>query len=312
MIALLVVLWIFIGLLIVGFLIFVINETDFLYFEPSEYPELDLSNLVHKDASPIYHLKGNENAIMFVHGFTGNPSEWRYYSEKAIEEGFDVITPKQPGAGTSKEDFKNSYFSQWYSFIRDEYKKYRQNYKRFFVVGLSMGGALTLKLTEEFAYDDKFSPTAITTIAAPVFLNSLIENGVLYNPIMYFSRMGSWFTDEMPPRWPAINEDGAGQSHNYRGTFPKQVHSLKMGIKPVKANLRKITVPVFLAHSKGDSVVPYQNMFYIAQNVSSKKVKLKSYDIREFKHAQHSLPVYHSTRDDLYDEVMYFIRQNIV
>jgi carboxylesterase len=311
MAVLIILLWIFIGIMIFGLIIYVINETNFLYFEPKEYSGTDPSKLVHEDASPIYHLKGSENAIMFIHGFTGNPHEWKYYSQKAIDEGFDVITPLQPGAGTSKEDFKKSYFSQWYNHIRKEYIKHRPNYKRFFIAGLSMGGALTLKLAEEFALDDKLYPTAILTISAPVFLNSLFENGALYSPILYLSRIGSWFIDEMESRWPVIEEDGAGRLSNYRGTFPKQTHSLKMGIKPVKAGLHKITMPVFLAHAKGDSVVPYPNMFYIARHVSSKKIKLKSYDISEYKHSNHTLPVYYSTRDDLYDEMMYFIRQNM-
>lgn len=310
MLGLFIILWFLFGLFIVILLLYVINETEFLYSEPSEYVEPDLSDLMHKEASPMYRIEGNKNAVMLVHGFTGTPYQLRRYAESLNKQGFDIIMPLQPGAGTSKKDFKKSYFSQWYKCNKDNYIKYRPKYDKFFILGLSMGGALTLRLAEEFGTGE-LAPTALITISAPVFLNSLIENGVLYSPKVYLSRVAGWFVDEMPERFPPVEEDNATDTVSYDGTFPRQVQSLKLGLKNVKASLRKVKAPIFLSHSKGDKTVPYENIHYISKRVSSKQIKMKIYDIREYNHSQHVLSVYSSTREDLFKEIVSFIKQYI-
>ncbi len=310
MLGLIIILWSLFGLFLFVILLYIINETNFLYSEPSEYVEPDLSRLMHKDAGPMYKIEGNKDAVMLIHGFTGTPYQLRKYAQRLDKEGFDIIMPLQPGAGTSKEDFKKTYFSQWYKCNKDKYIKYRPKYDKFFVLGLSMGGAMTLKLAEEFN-SGELLPTAVITIAAPVFLNSLIENGILYSPKLYLSRIGSWITDEMPERFPPVERDNATDTVAYDGTFPKQTQSLKMGIKSVKASLSKIKIPIFLSHSKGDKTVPFENIYYISRKVSSKQIKMKIYDIREFGHSQHVLTVYNSTKEDLYKEIISFIKYNI-
>lgn len=299
---------------------YVINETNFLYSEPQEYPRdypVDQEELIekltsedrlmHEDASPIVHRNGNDTAILFIHGFTGNPVFFKYYSEKSKNDGYDVITTLLPGLGTSTEDYKKASFSQWYNYAKDVYKYYRKDYKNFFVVGLSMGGALTLKLAEEFSEDSEYPLTGVVTISAPVFLNSVIEHGAFSHWIFWFARTFSLFTDEVKGENKIVHEDGADRKIAYAGGFFKQLHSFKMGIKPIKRNLDKITCPIFLTQSKGDERVPYQNLHYIANNVSSEELKVKVYDLRQYSHLKHDLCIYDSSRDDLYDEIIDFV-----
>lgn len=306
---LLIFLWVIAGLIVLLILIYIINETNIFYSEPKEYSEPDLSKIMDEKAAPLYLIDKNDRAIMFVHGFTGNPQQLRYFSEKANKDGFDVITPLQPGAGTTTEDFKNSYFSQWYNCIRDNYLKYRRNYKQFYIVGHSMGSAITLKLTEEFNNDEELKPTAVLPLSAPVFHNNFIELNFIYNPLLYFTRMISWIVKEQPERFVKPMVDGNDRIISYDGTFPAQIHSLKMGLKPIRKNLKKITVPVFLAHTKKDKVVPFENLYYIAKRLSSDIIKIKVYDLGDIAHTHHNIPVYDSTRDDLYREIMFFIEQ---
>jgi carboxylesterase len=302
---------------------YIINETTFLYSEPQEYPKdypvdqkelikklISENRLMHEDASPIIQQKkGNDTAILFIHGFTGNAVFFKYYSEKAIEDGYDVINTLLPGLGTSTNDYKKAYFSQWYNYAKDVYKYYRKNYKNFFVVGLSMGGAITLKLAEEFSDDPEYPVTGVATISAPVFLNSLIEHGAVSHWIFWFARTFSFFTDEMERKNKMVNEDGVDRRIAYDGVFFKQLHSFKINIKPIKRNLDKITCPILLSQSKGDEKVPYQNLHYIANNIGSDEIKIKEYDLRKYTHEKHDLCIYDSTRDDLYSEIIRFIEE---
>ncbi len=301
---------------------YVINETDFLYSEPQEYPQdypidqqelkeklIHENRLIHEDASPIIYCEGNDTAILFIHGFTGNASFFKYYSEKAKEDGYDVITTLLPGFGTSTDDYKKLYFSQWYNYAKDVYKYYRKNYKNFFVVGLSMGGSITLKLAEEFSEDAEYPISGVVAISTPVFLNALIEHGAVSHWMMWVARTFSFFTDEIKTENKIINEDGADRKITYSNAFPKQIHSFKMGLKPIKSDLKKITCPILLSQSQGDEKVPYQNLHYIEKNVGSKEVKVKEYDLRKYHHEKHDLCLYDSTRDDLYNEIILFINK---
>lgn len=311
-----VILWIIAALLFVILVLYMINETNIFYSEPQSYSEVKLSELASVDLKPLYYLNNNNKAIMFIHGYSAAPKELHYFSDLANENGFDVITPILPGHGTTTEDFKNSYFSQWYNFARDEYIKYRKDYEHFFIAGMSMGGSITLKLAEDYNDKNSLKPSGIITMSTPVYLNNFFEEGVVYNIGLYFSRMLSWFTDEIETDYEPMpvddeGEDGWNRGFAYTNIYPKQLHSMKMSLKVIKLNLNKITVPIFSAHAKGDMVVPYKNMFYIAKKVSSKIIKTKTYDLRKFNHSGHSICVYDSTRDDLFNEIMFFTKQII-
>lgn len=305
------ILWVIITILLIITLLFIINETNFMYSEPQQYVEYNTHTykLLHEECAPQYHINGNKQAIMFVHGFSGSAKEFYYYTQITKDKNFDVITPLLPSSGRSKELFKKTYFTQWYNYLKDQYLKYRKNYNEFYIVGLSMGGSMTLKIAEEFSNDINLSPTAIITAATPVFINSLFENGVLHNPFIYLTRIASWFTSEIPKKKSKTPLDGWDRSITYTGIFPKQLHSVKMGLKPIKKNLHKISVPILIAHAKKDTTAPFENAGYIAKKVSSKKISMRMYDLSEFNHSHHTLTVFDSTRDDLYEEIMHFINK---
>jgi carboxylesterase len=306
-------LFIIIANLLICLFIFIVNETPVCYTEPEDYSEFidrEPSELIHKNASPIFHIEGNDTAIIFVHGFPGTPAEVRYFSQRAIDDGYDVLSPLLPGFGTSVDDLKQTYFTQWYNYVQDLYEEHRLNYEYFFVVGVSMGGTITLKIAEEFSDNEQLTPTGIATISAPVFINSLLENCVVYNPSLYFVRIGSFFTDEMKWVSKIYTEDGSDRAISYTGSaLPKQGYSFKMAMKEVKSDLYKISVPIFLAHSKRDKIIPYKNLFYITKNISSESISIKIYNKRGIRHTHHVLTAYNSTRDSLYNNLIYFIGQ---
>lgn len=298
-------------LIILIVILYIINGTYIFYSEKKDYDEPDLSNLMREDCNPIYHIDNNDTALMYIHGFTGNVSEVRYFSDLSIKDGFDVISILLPGAGTNKEDFKKTNFTQWYNYARDSYLKYRKNYKNFFIAGLSMGGSITIRLAEEFNDNSELKPTGIVTFSAAVFLNSFIENGVFKNPALYFSRILSLIVDEIPDKRKKKMEDGIDRKISYEGLFLKQIHSLKLSLKTIKKDLSKIDVPIFLAHAKDDKVVPFENVFYIPKKIKSKIIKMRLYDLSNFSHSHHPITVFDSTRDDLYNNFINFIKEQI-
>ena len=81
-----------------------------------------------------------------LHGFTGNPGSMRGVAEALAGAGFHVEMPLLPGHGTSVDDMFPTRWSDWAGEAEAAYQRLRQRADHIVVVGLSMGGSLTLRL----------------------------------------------------------------------------------------------------------------------------------------------------------------------
>ena len=291
-----------------GIITYVVNETPFMYYTPYEYTFPDYSK-INKDYKPIIiENKKADSAIIFLHGFKATPLQFKelsYYFSK----NYNVIVPLYPGHGTNKEDFKKTYFSQWYKSAKDVYFEARKKYKKVFICGLSMGGTITLKLAEEFCCDKNLAPDGIICISAPVFLNNLAK-GIIYDFRLYFDRYISWFIKELKNKPNTGDKDGAINDvpPDYDPfDFPVQVHSLKMGMYETTKNLKSVKAPILLMQAKEDETVPFANLDYIKQNVSSKIIKVKEFNLRDWKHTKHVIINYNSTKKQVRNEIEKFL-----
>ncbi len=293
----------------------ILNETGFIYRENSSYTLPDESKLMSSETGSFGIKNGSEKLIIFVHGFPSTPAVYRWAAEQAVKAGWDVNAPLLPGFGTAWQDLLNTNFSQWYAYIRDVYLENRRKYRKIAIAGTSMGGSLTLKLAEEFSSSADLAPDAVVTIAAPVFINRLFRYGILKNPLYYFVRTLGWFFKSYKPE--NINSgsnndvDGRGRWRGYAGEFPRQIFSLKIGLKQIDRDLEKITVPYLIFHDKKDRTVPFLNAFHIAGKVRSGILELHITNINGFDHEHHSLLIYDSTRQEVMDRMLEFLDREI-
>ncbi|QEN05375.1 alpha/beta fold hydrolase [Thiospirochaeta perfilievii] len=291
-------------ILTIALLALLFNNKGLFYRESRDFSSLNSSNIL-EGAEPFEYLGGNKKAILFIHGFPGSPRMYYMVKELAIRDGYDVFIPKLPGFGTTHSDFIKSNFSMWYSYLSNYYNGIRGGYDKFYIAGNSMGGALTLKLAQNV----DLKPTAIASIAAPVFLNSL-KRGVLKSTTLYFIRYLSKFVKYIPPKNPpkdpSEDQDGDTRWVGYRGKFPRQIYSLYIGLKSVKKDLGKIEIPCYLCHAKHDKTVSYKNLNLIKDRVSSKSILIRVLDLSEWSHTNHSMFIYKSIVDDLWSDIDYF------
>jgi carboxylesterase len=288
------------------FLILLINWTDFLYRENSVYSETSLSRLMDPDAAPINIDKGSSKAILFVHGFPSTPKTFKFVTPIAEQAGYDVYVPLLPGFGTTHEDFIQTRFSQWYAFLSDFYREKRKRYSKLYIVGLSMGGALTLKLAEDFSGTD-LAPDAVSVNAAPVSLR-FPRKGPVRGTSLFFIRTLGWMVTHQggkSDKWKKM-EDGHNDWIGYQGQFPRQVYSLKMGVDRIRRDLKKITVPVIAFQAPTDTTVDFSNLSYIENRISSKIKSFNRLDYKGYYNTAHALFLYESIREKLMRDILDF------
>lgn len=288
------------------FLHLLFNWTDFFYRENSLFEETDLSELMDPDAGPIEIINESKKCLIFVHGFPSTPKTYKYVAPLAEKAGYDVFAPLLPGFGTSNEDFIKSNFTQWFMYLRDFYLEKRRGYDKVYIVGLSMGGALTLKLAETYS-GTWLAPDGISVNAAPVSLR-FPAKGFARGAMLFSVRTISWFIGHQNNRkdtWRTM-EDGHGEWLGYEGVFPRQIYSLKMGLVRVRKDLKKITVPIIAFQVPGDRTVDSANLTRIEKHVSSSVKSFHMLDYSGYRNTSHALFLYESIREKLMTDILDF------
>ena len=91
---------------------------------------------------------GGPHGALVLHGFTGSPVSMRPLAEALADAGFAVELPRLPGHGTAPADLALTTWHDWLAEAERALAALRARTPdgKVVVVGLSMGGALTLAL----------------------------------------------------------------------------------------------------------------------------------------------------------------------
>ncbi len=116
------------------------------YISPLRVP----SNTIRRRcAAPLDMGEGNI-AILGIHGYTGYPGELAYMAKGLAAKGFHVVVPRLPGHGTSGTDFARTGYRDWLNRVIEAYIELASTHDKVYIMGHSMGGALSLILASIF------------------------------------------------------------------------------------------------------------------------------------------------------------------
>lgn len=108
-------------------------------------------------------LKGiKKEGILMLHGFTGNPNQFRKLAKDLNMEGYTVHVPVYKGHGGEPEEIVGTSVEEWYKGAKEGYEKLKDSgCEKIHIVGVSVGGVFGLKLAEEKEVDK------LVTISTP-------------------------------------------------------------------------------------------------------------------------------------------------
>ncbi|WP_329299214.1 alpha/beta fold hydrolase [Streptomyces sp. NBC_00659] len=208
-------------------------------------------------AEPFRH-EGGEVGVLLCHGFTGSPQSLRPWAEYLAERGLTVALPLLPGHGTRWEDMQVTGWQDWYAEVDRELRALRERCSRVFVFGLSMGGALALRLAARHGDD-------IDGIVVVNPLNKVHGAAARLLPVLR----------HLVPSTKGIASDIAkeGSEEIGYGRVPLHAaHSMRLLCGIVDAELPQVTQPLLLLHSLQDHVVSPADSARILGRVSSTDV----------------------------------------
>jgi carboxylesterase len=208
-------------------------------------------------AEPYRH-EGGEVGVLLCHGFTGSPQSLRPWAEYLAERGLTVSLPLLPGHGTRWEDMQITGWQDWYAEVDRELRALRERCAQVFVFGLSMGGALTLRLAAR--HGDAVSGVVVVNPANKVHGAAAHALPVLKHLV----RTTKGLTSD-------IKKEG-GVEVGYDRVPLHAAHSLRDFFRMVDGELPQVTQPMLLLHSPEDHVVPPADSERILSRVSSRDV----------------------------------------
>lgn len=214
--------------------------------------------MVPRPGSEPYRHDGGPVGVLLCHGFTGSPASLRPWAEHLASAGLSVRLPLLPGHGTEWQDMQITRWPDWYSALDRELVTLAAQCERVFVMGLSMGGTLTLRLAIE-------RPDLVSGIA-------------LVNPSVHSRNRALRalpLLRHVLPTVTGIRNDikKPGQDEQAYSRVPLQaLHSLTELWADVSPRLAEIHCPVIVFGSDDDHVVEPSNSVEIVQRISSRDV----------------------------------------
>jgi carboxylesterase len=98
-------------------------------------------------AEPFVH-PGGSTGVLLCHGFTGTPASLRPWADYLAAAGLSVSLPRLPGHGTTWQDMSHTRWEDWYAEVDRAYEELQGHADEIFIMGLSMGGCLALRIAE--------------------------------------------------------------------------------------------------------------------------------------------------------------------
>lgn len=206
---------------------------------------------------PFQH-DGGPVGVLLCHGLTGNPVSLRPWAEHLADAGFSVSVPLLPGHGTHWQDANRTRWSQWYAAVDVALSQLHQTCDVVVVGGLSMGGALALRLAQ-------LRPDEV---AGLVLVNPAV---MLDDPRLRALPLIRLLLPSLPAIGNDIKKPGVSEDA-YDRTPLRALHSAIDLMNHVRADLASVTQPILLFRSPQDHVVPAASSATIVTSVSSADV----------------------------------------
>ncbi|MET0766720.1 MAG: alpha/beta fold hydrolase [Aeromicrobium sp.] len=217
------------------------------------------ASAVRPGAEPFFS-PGGRVGVLLSHGFTGSPASMVPWGRRLAEAGHTVAVPRLPGHGTTWQEMNTTTWHDWYGELDTALTDLRAQCDWVAVCGLSMGGALALRLAEQ-------RPDEVDAL-------------VLVNPAIALKRLDLKLVpllSRVLPSMPGVGNDikRPGQDEvAYDRTPLKALASQLQLWRDVRENLDKVTAPLLMFRSAEDHVVDATTAGLVMKGVSSPEREL--------------------------------------
>jgi len=207
-------------------------------------------------------------ACLLIHGFTGTPKEMRWMGEFLNQQGYTCLGIRLAGHATDPQDMIRSNWTDWTASVEDGYHLLRGVTNNIFLMGLSMGGILSLLMSTRLDVKGVVGMSTPYKLPDDPRLRHIdwISKIVTYMPKSDEEPGSSWFDKE------------AWKDHiSYPQNPVRSIGQLNRLLGEMRLALAQVRVPVLLIHSRDDHYVMPDNMELIHADLVNASDKTMHY-----------------------------------
>jgi len=216
-------------------------------------------------------LKGSDITLLFIHGFTGTPHEFKEFATYFNKLGFSVRVPLIAGHGTHPENLEKTNWKQWNKSVKDALFDIRKTNKtgKVIAIGQSMGGSLALHLAAHYQLDG-------IVLLAP---------GLKFkNKLTFFAKFISPVKRMIKKNGPDISDQAEkGKVVTYKQIPTTSIIELSKLFKHVSDDLEDVHCPCIIIYSRLDHTIDPISSQQIYDQISSRNKRIlcleKSYHL---------------------------------
>jgi carboxylesterase len=211
-------------------------------------------------AEPFLFPRGRTGCLL-LHGFTAAPHEMVRLGAHLANNGYTALGPRLAGHGTSLDDLAHTRWPDWLASAQDGLELLRGMCDRIVLMGMSMGGLLSVLLAADQP------PAGLVLMSTPITL--------LQSPLRRWLKPLSLIVPRVrkgPPDWfdPSVNAERVAYSA-YATRAAAEVQDL---ITQARAALPLVTVPTLVIHSQNDTFVVPANAELLVSELGAMDKKL--------------------------------------
>ncbi len=205
---------------------------------------------------------GGPTGVLLCHGFTGSPQSLRPWAEYLAAAGLSVSLPRLPGHGTTWQEMARTRWEDWFAEVDRAFDELQARCDEVFLMGLSMGGCLALRLAE--------------------LRGQAVRGLVLVNPsVTADNKLLFALIPALKHLVPSVKgiasdiKDPAAAEAGYDRTPVKAAATLPGLWKTTQQHLDDLTQPVLIFHSTTDHVVGPASLKLLSQALPANQLEVR-------------------------------------
>ncbi len=210
-----------------------------------------------------FTFEAGKRAVLLLHGFTGHSADVRMLGRFLEKKGYTTHAPIYRGHGLEPEALLESSPDEWWEDVLAAYEHLKSlGYDEIAVAGLSIGGALALKLASQT--DLK----AVIPMCAPAYFDNQKQ---LTQAYLNFAKQFKKFEKKNEQ---TIKKEVDLLYKNSSELFS----SIGVFIEEVNGIIDTIDIPTFVVQARHDEIINPESADFIYENVATEVKDLKWYE----------------------------------
>jgi len=231
---------------------------------------------VKPECRPFCRVEGNGKVMLFVHGLTGSPADFREYVNPYVEAGYDVFVPLWPGHGSHISLLERLTYRELFIPFEPLMGYLKSRYEEIHVTALSYGSIIAADLVLKH-------PSRTLSFLAPAFYLAVPkEKSIAWAKRLKMHR----FRKRVPKA--RIKENGEPtqrDDYTYDAIALLPALELHERSEAIRGQLAQCAIPVFHAHGDKDPTTPFHSNHLFLKEI------MANYHYYQVPNGEHVLPL---------------------